>query len=309
MSLTNEHIAVLGHSGFVGQALLKKIPLAKGISLRDPSWGAQVMDAAIMINLVGKAHDHRGKASEQDYYDVNVEITKEIFQTFLGSPARLLVHISSLAALEEFESSGPLRESDQCNPISWYGKSKRAAEEWLLSQKLPISKKLLIIRPPMIHGPGDKGNLRLLYKLIAKGIPYPLSSFDNKRSFISIDNFTFFIEKMIEKEENLQSGLYHIADDEPISTKEIIKIIKDLTGKKTPDIALPKSFVKALAKIGDLLPIPLNSKRLKKMTGVLLISNEKIKRDLNIAKLPYSAHEGMERTIASFIDQPRKRVV
>ena len=303
MKLVNENIAILGHSGFVGKALLREIPLAKGISLRDIAWKSQITDAKVIINLVGKAHDHKSEAAEVDYYTVNVDLTKAIFQAFIDSSASLLIHISSLAALEEFESVDALEEFHPCNPVSWYGKSKRAAEEWLLSQELPHGKKLFIVRPPMIHGSGDKGNLGLLYKLIAKGIPYPLSSFDNKRSFISIDNFTFFIEQIIEQEQKLRSGIYHVSDDEPLSTKEIIKIIKNLTGKKTPDIALPKSFVKAIAKIGDILPIPLNSKRLKKMTGVLLISNKKIKQELGIVKLPYSAYDGMKKTIASFIDQ------
>src|SRR5690606_12663074 len=106
--------------------------------------------------------------------------------------------------------------------------------------------------PPMVHGPGDKGNLALLYKLISKGIPYPLSSFDNSRSFISIDNFSFFIQQIIEHQDKLDSGIYHIADDESISTKEIIEIIKNVTGKNVPNIALPKFLVKGIAKIGDI---------------------------------------------------------
>src|SRR5690606_16164829 len=118
--------------------------------------------------------------------------------TFLESDADLLIHISSLAAIEEFESATPLTESDECHPQSWYGQSKHTAEEWLFAQQLPENKKLIIVRPPMVHGPRDKGNLDLLYKLISKGIPYPLASFDNKRSFISIDNFSFFIEQIID---------------------------------------------------------------------------------------------------------------
>src|SRR5690606_36290322 len=145
-------------------------------------------------------------------------------------------------------------------------------EQWLMKQELPENKKLIILRPPMVHGPGDKGNLGLLYKLIAKGIPYPLSSFNNRRSFISIDNFIYFVREIIDKQERLKSGIYHISDDEPVSTKEIIAIIKDVTGKNTMNIAFPKFVVKGIAKIGDLLPIPLNSKRLKKMTSNLLVS-------------------------------------
>lgn len=300
MKLANEHIVVLGHSGFIGQALLKNLPIGKGVSLRDESWEEQIIDATVLINLVGKAHDHKGEATGAEYDYVNVDLTKKVFRGFLDSSATLMIHISSLAALEEFESSDPLKESDNCNPISWYGKSKRAAEEWLLSQELPSEKKLVIIRPPMIHGPGDKGNLGLLFKLISKGIPYPLSSFDNKRSFISIDNFSFFLQQIIENDEKLASGVYHIADDESVSTKEIIEIIKKVTRKKSPDIALPKFFVKAMAKIGDVLPILLNTKRLKKMTSDLVVSNAKIKQALGIDKLPLTAKEGLVRTIESF---------
>jgi len=304
MSSTNR-IVVLGHSGFVGQAVLKKIPSALGVSLRDTDWKTKVMHSTTIINLVGKAHDHENKASQKDFYDTNFELIKEIFRAFLESSATLLIHISSLAALEEYHFSGLLVESDKCNPVSWYGKSKRAAEEWLLSKKLPLGKKLIIIRPPMIHGPGDKGNLGLLFKLISKGIPYPLSSFDNKRSFIAMENFTFFMEQIIEKERQLISGIYHISDDEPISTKDIIRIIKGVTGKRTPNLAFPQFLVKAIAKIGDLVPIPLNSKRLKKMTGVLLVSNMKIKKALNVDSLPCSAEEGMRRTINSLYEQSK----
>lgn len=303
MELVNGNIGVLGHSGFVGKALLEALPGAIGISLRDDTWVSKMMQCTVIINLVGKAHDHQGMASEHDYYYTNLELSKNIFQVFLQSSVNLLVHISSLAALEEFESTIPLQESDPCNPVSWYGKSKRSAEEWLLSQKLPPEKRLIILRPPMIHGSGDKGNLGLLYKIIRRGIPYPLASFDNKRSFISIDNFVFFIKQVVEKHECLPSGIYHISDDEYISTKQIIGVIKEITGKNVSDFALPKYIVKAVARLGDFLPIPLNSKRLKKMTGDLLVSNEKIKNYLEMERLPLTAIEGMKKTIGSFLNE------
>jgi len=298
-------IAVIGASGFIGKNLLNYLEdggfEAESLSLRNDSWRNDLgKPYRGIINLVGKAHDHKGTATQDDYNYVNVELIKQIFNAFVESDANLLIHVSSLAALEEFESSNPLKESDPCHPVSLYGKSKREAEEWLLAQKLPANKKLIIVRPPMVHGPGDKGNLGLLYKLISKGIPYPLSSFENNRSFISIENFSFFIQQIIESQEKIDSGIYHVSDDEPVSTKEIIEIIKKVTGKNTPDIALPKFFVNGIAKVGDFIPIPLNSKRLKKMTGDLLVSNTKIKQALGIDQLPLTAKEGLEKTIRSF---------
>lgn len=291
---------ILGSSGFIGQGLLQHIKSATGLSLRDSSWKESLKSADVIINLVGKAHDHQGTATEQDYYDANVELAKEVFEAFKASDATLLIHVSSLAALEEFESSEALTEQARCNPTSWYGKSKRAAEEWLLAQELVADKKVIILRPPMVHGAGDKGNLGLLYKLISKGIPYPLAAFNNERSFISIDNFCFFIQQLLEKSAWIESGIYHIADDESIATSDVIRIIKSVTGKNTRNLAIPKKFVELLARVGDIIPIPLNSKRLKKMTSSLVVSNQKIKTALGIEKLPLTAEEGLIKTIQSF---------
>lgn len=296
------NIKILGATGFIGKNLLKHIPNIQGISLRDQHWQKNV-GGDVWINLVGKAHDHKGTAKEQDFYYANVELTQQIFEEFIKSDAKLLIHVSSVAAVEEFESAKALTEDDKNNPFSIYGKTKWEAEKWLLEQKLPEDKKLIILRPPMVHGEGDKGSLGLLYGLISKGIPYPLASFDNQRSFISIDNFCFFITEIVEQYKKLESGIYHISDDEVVSTKQIIEIIEKVENKKTPKLSLPKFLVIALAKFGDIIPIPLNTKRLKKMTGNLTVSNQKIKTALGIEKLPLTAKEGLEKTIRSFANK------
>ncbi|MPS65205.1 NAD-dependent epimerase/dehydratase family protein [Chryseobacterium sp.] len=296
-------VTLFGTTGFIGENLTDKLDenyQISTVSLRNNNWKNELVKSKVFINLVGKAHDHNKTATEEDFYHVNVDLTKNIFNAFIKSEAKIFIHISSLAALEEYESLKPLTEEDSCNPNSWYGKSKRKAEKWLLEQRLPENKKLIILRPPMVHGPGDKGNLGLLYKLISRGIPYPLSSFENKRSFMSIDNFCFFIDEIIKNEGKLVSGIYHISDDELISTNQIIDIIKKVEKKNTPDLSLPKFFVKGLAKIGDIIPIPLNSLRLKKMTSDLTVSNQKIKSALGIEQLPLSAEEGLIKTIKSF---------
>ncbi|PKF74313.1 NAD-dependent epimerase/dehydratase family protein [Chryseobacterium sp. PMSZPI] len=300
-------IAIFGSTGFVGthlkQNLINKYEIIS-YSLRDDRDNLQyIKDCAIMINLVGKAHDHKGIATEADYHYANVDLAKTIFEKFVSSKANLLIHVSSLAALEELESSDFLTEADIPNPISSYGKSKRAAEEWLLAQKISPDKKIIIIRPPMIHGSGDKGNLSLLVKLISKGLPYPLASFDNKRSFICIDNFCFFIEKTIENYHNLNTGIYHISDDQALSTKSVISIIQKEYGKRTFSLSVPRFLMIGIARIGDFLPILINSTKLKKMTSDLLVSNLKIKKELDIHTLPYTAEDGLRKTIRSFIDK------
>lgn len=296
-------IILFGGSGFIGENVMKKFPKNSivPISLRTDEWKNNLpSEAEVFINLIGKAHDHEGRASYADYYEANVELSKQIFSEFFKSKAQLLIHISSIAALEELESPYPLKEEDFNNPLSHYGKTKREAEVWLLNQHLPKEKKIIILRPPLVHGEGDKGNLGLLYKFISKGIPYPLSAFENSRSFLSMDNFIFFLKEIINNQDKLDSGIYHIADDEVLSTKKILDIIKRVENKKIIDLYIPPIVIKVLARIGDFSPFPLNTKRLKKMTSNLEVSNQKIKSVLEIKKLPISAEKGIEITIKSF---------
>jgi len=296
-------LLILGTTGFIGKNLVENLcdeHIITSKSLRSEGWERGLDNHDVYINLIGKAHNHNNNATESDFYQANFNLTKDIFNVFLKSNAQVFIHISSIAALEEFESDHELIETDECNPSSWYGKSKRLAEKWLMDHKLPPDKKLFIIRPPMVHGAGDKGNLGLLHKFISKGIPYPLASFENKRSFISIDNFCFFMNEIIKNAEKLPDGIYHIADDESVSTGEIIEIIKQVEQKNIRNLSLPQFFIKVIAKVGDVLPIPLNSLRLKKITSDLTVSNQKIKFALGIEKLPLSAEEGIFKTIKSF---------
>src|SRR5690606_7774372 len=157
----------------------------------------------------------------------------------------------------------------------------------LLAQPLPEGKRLFIIRPCMIHGPGNKGNLNLLYKVVQKGMPWPLAAFHNQRSFLGVDNLNFLIEQMIEKED-LPSGVYNFADDEVLATNELVTLIAQYLGKKPKLWSISSGLIRSLVRVGDVLPLPLNSERLKKLTESYEVSNAKIKAALSIDKLPLS---------------------
>lgn len=293
-----------GDSGFIGSHLSKKLKVpfqCKFVSMRNLDWMNEDFAADCIINLVGKAHDFTGKATDKDFYYANYELAKKAFQIFTSSQATMFIHISSLAAIEEVESSTSLSETSGYNAVSSYGMSKKAAEEWLMRQDLPSDKKLIILRPPMVHGAGDKGNLRQLYKLVSKGIPYPLVRFKNRRSFLSIDNFCFFIEQILLQNEKMATGIYHLSDDETLSSNEIVNVMKQETGLKIPCFPLPKRIVRWLSKLGDhSRALPLNTWRLKKLTSNLVVSNKKIKIALAINRLPKTAKEGLRETIRSF---------
>ncbi len=305
-------VLITGIRGFVGQNLMHYL-VSKGfkvvgVSRRNEekseivSWEAlakQTINADAWVHLAGKAHDVTGNQDQNEYIQVNLELTKIVFNYFLDdSIAHTFIYFSSVKAVAS-SVEGVLKEGDSFQVDNPYGASKRAAEQFLLSQKLPKGKKLVILRPCMIHGPGNKGNLNLLYKVVQKGLPYPLAAFHNERSFLSIDNLVFSIQKII-SDAQFPSGVYHIADDDSFSTNELVQLIANTIGQKAKLWHFPKSLVNGLAKIGDILRLPLNSHRLQKLTESYLVSNEKIKIALRVERFPISAKKGLVKTIKSF---------
>lgn len=182
--------------------------------------------------------------------------------------------------------------------ISAYGKSKLAAENYILSKIKSTDKQIFILRPCIINGPGNKGNLTLLYKLVSKNYPWPLGSFFNKRSFCSIENLCFIINELLERHD-IPSGIYNIADDEPISTNDIIKLIGESINNKSHIISINKYLIVILAKFGDIFKLPLNSDRLTKLTESYVVSNAKIKIALG-KELPISTRTSLIKTFQAF---------
>lgn len=294
---------ITGSSGFVGKnltAYLNKQDIeVQGLSLRATDWKNHIYKPAnAIIHLAGKAHDTANTSSADEYFIVNRDLTIELFQEFLKSDSKDFFFFSSVKAVAD-TVEGVLYENIMPKAVTPYGQSKLEAETYLLNQKLPAGKRLFIIRPCMIHGPGNKGNLNLLYKVVQKGIPWPLAAFENQRSFLSIDNLSFLVHQMLQNE-NVPSGIYNFADDDPISTNQLIKIIGKASGRKTKLWNVSSSFINGVAKVGDIIKLPLNSERLKKLTESYVVSNQKIKNTLSINKLPLSAEEGLVKTIQSF---------
>ena len=293
-------IIITGATGFVGKNLSSflenKECQIESLSLRN-SWTLDSSADAI-IHLAGKAHDTKNTSAEEEYFKVNRDLTIQLFEQFLNSEIKDFFYFSSVKATAD-SVEGFLDENHASDPKTPYGKSKLEAEKFLLNKELPKNKRLFIIRPCMIHGPGNKGNLNLLYKFVQKGIPYPLAAFENKRSFLSIDNLNFLILEMLSNKK-VASGIYNFADDEVLSTNELVKLIANTSGKKEKLWKISSKLISATAKMGDVMKLPLNSERLKKLTENYWVSNQKIKNALGIDQLPVSASEGLEKTIKIF---------
>ena len=304
------NIAITGNSGFVGVNLapylenkgndiigVSRTPL-KSNELKYSGLNLTVWNSInAFIHLAGKAHDLKKTSKENDYYKVNTELTKTLFDQFLVSDCEVFIYMSSVKAAAD-NLKGKLDENFEPIPVTAYGKSKLAAENYILSKNIPENKRVYILRPSMIHGPNNKGNLNLLYSFVSKGIPYPFGKYFNKRSFLSIDNLCFIINELIDNNK-IESGIYNIADDVSLSTIDLVRVISEVLNKPTRIIKIPKLFVRLLAKVGDFFPIPINSERLLKLTENYEVSNLKIKKAIH-KKLPLSSIEGIKKTITSF---------
>ncbi|MFR8029980.1 MAG: glycosyltransferase [Bacteroides uniformis] len=159
-------------------------------------------------------------------------------------------------------------------------------------------KQVYILRPCMIHGPGNKGNLNLLYNVVRKGVPWPLGAFENRRSFTSIDNLCYVVEGLLTKE--VASGIYHMGDDEALSTNKLIALMCRALERKPHIWKINRGLMEFCARLGTLLHLPLNEERLHKLTENYVVSNAKIKAALGIDRMPVRAEEGIVRTIKSF---------
>ncbi|MCA6488418.1 MAG: NAD-dependent epimerase/dehydratase family protein [Chitinophagaceae bacterium] len=289
-------IFLTGSSGFVGINLQSY--LSSGFQFKNYNRGETVVvKEDIVIHLAGKAHDTKNVAQPEEYYQVNTELTKKIFDAFVHSTARVFITLSSVKAAADLVD-GVLTEEVVPNPQTHYGKSKLLAEQYILAQPLPPGKRVYIIRPCMIHGPGNKGNLNLLYRVVSKNIPWPLAAFNNRRSFCSIENLCFVINELIRRE-NIPSGIYNVADDEALSTNDLIRCMAESLGRQPKLLSLPTNLIQTLARLGDWLKLPLNSERLQKLTESYVVSNQKIKTAIG-KPFPLSAKEGLMRTFRSF---------
>jgi nucleoside-diphosphate-sugar epimerase len=312
-----KRILITGINGFVGTNFTKRWSenhklFGLDIKRRDKKGVEQTfgwdnfnnlppLDA--IVHLAGKAHDTKNKRLTHSYFDINVGLTQKIFDYFMESDAKTFVFFSSVKAAADSVPGDILTENVVPHPVGPYGESKIKAEQYILNfmknDPRVHDKNIYILRPCMIHGPGNKGNLNLLYNVVSKGIPWPLGSYENLRSFCSIDNISFVVEQLIVKDD-IESGTYHVGDDEPISTNELIGMISESVGKRSRIWRLPKCLMNMAASIGGVLHLPLDKIRLRKLTENYIVSNDKIKRALGIESMPVSAIEGMKRTLESF---------
>lgn len=313
-------ILITGVHGFVGTNLVKslsKMHIIYGLDIISPikdgvrftfGWyhldmKDEIPEVDAIIHLAGKAHDTKNQTESDEYFKINRDLTIKIFDYFCAHPyiKKFVFFSTAKAAADKLD--GILTEDVVPTPVGPYGESKIAAEEYILNimKNRPDELKdrgVYILRPCMIHGPGNKGNLNLLYNVVKKGIPWPLGAFENRRTFTSVENICFAVNGVLTKD--VPSGIYNMGDDEALSTNELIEEICKSLGKKAHIWKLPKGLMYGVAKVGGALHLPLDSERLRKLTENYISSNAKIKKALGVENMPVNAREGLRVTLESF---------
>lgn len=297
-------IILTGSTGFVGTNLIKYFKkynieiisvyrnnfesfLSKHIFIKDD----------IILHLAGLAHDTNNVLDPKKYYLVNTELTIKLFDVYLNSKASNFIFLSSIKAVAD-ESTELIDELYLPTPTTPYGRSKKLAEDYINENGNKSNKKYIILRPTMIHGPGNKGNLNSLNNLIKMRIPWLLGSFENKRSLCSIDNLLFILKKLIYNI-HIPSGTYNICDDLPLSTNEMVKILATSNNTKIKILKINRNVIIFIAKVGDIFNFSFNSEKLEKLTENFIVSNKKIKNTIGY-DLPISSKDGLLKTANSF---------
>lgn len=295
---TRMSILITGIHGFVGthlSALLRDEYRVYGF---DKEATSRHYDA--IIHLAGKAHDTANRSAAEEYFAANTELTRKIFDFFLESAATKFIFFSSVKAVADVVTGDELTEDAVPAPVGPYGESKMAAESYILSRSGHRNwkkKRVYILRPCMIHGPGNKGNLNLLYRVVRRGMPWPLGAFDNRRSLAGIDNVCFVVDQILKRD--IPPGIYHLCDDEALSTNEIVGLMCAMTGQKPRVWRLNRGLIRFCARVGTWLRLPFNTTRLRKLTESYVVSNRKIRQALGIKRMPVDARAGLRKTIRS----------
>jgi nucleoside-diphosphate-sugar epimerase len=305
-----ETVLVTGANGFVGRALCDMLA-ASGRRVRkavrmpvpglpdavavgdigaDTDWRAALEGVSGVVHLAARTHVLRETASDPlaEYRQVNVAATERLARSAAARGTRRFIFVSSVKASGECTEGRPFTENDAPRPEDGYGISKWEAEQALSRIATETGLEVVVLRPPLVYGPGVKGNFLQLMNLIARGVPLPLGAIHNRRSFIYTGNLAGAIVKALDVPQ-AAGRTYLVSDGEDVSTPDLVRGLARALGVKPRLLSLP------LAALG--LTATLAGKRAEfaRLTGSLQVDSSRIRRELDW-RPPFTLAQGLELT-------------
>ncbi|HBW21905.1 MAG: NAD-dependent dehydratase [Elusimicrobia bacterium GWA2_56_46] len=309
-----QNILITGATGFIGRALCDKL-LADGIHIRaavwreelsgniqeglsivpidsigpDTDWAEALAGVDTVIHLAARVHVMDEKAEEPlaAYRRVNVAGTERLARMAAANGVKRLVFISSVKVHGE-EAAKSYTEDDPPAPLDPYGISKLEAEEVLKKISGETGLEVVIVRPPLVYGAGVKANFYRLMGIVARGIPLPLASIVNVRSFIYLGNLIDAIT-VCAAHPRAAGQTFLVSDGEDVSTPELIRRLAGCMGRPARMFPFPAFLIRLAGKLTG------KTAAVERLLGSLVVDNGRIRRELGW-KPPFTMTEGLRET-------------
>lgn len=327
ISDSTQSVLVTGATGFIGSHLIpllleqhwlvkvalrhpeqaklpsEVIPISVGNIDRRTDWSCALQGCNAVVHLAARAHVLREMAldPEKEFFDTNTWGTANLVQQAIASGVEHFVSISSIGAMAT-QCNLPLSETSPCTPDTPYGRSKLAAEKALIEKATASEMTWTILRPPLVYGAGNPGNLERLIRLVRSRLPLPLGGINNRRSLIYVGNLIDAIATCLVHPQ-AKNQIFLLSDRQPLSTPEIIRQIARSLELSVLLLPVPPLWLKWAGLGGNLLerlldrPLPLNRDTVERLLGSLVIDSTYIRETLDWSP-PYGTEQGFQNTFS-----------
>lgn len=307
-------VLVTGATGFIGAALCKRL-LEEGLPVHGTvrsigptilpqgvvsvqlesiekkyEWDTIINDTETVVHLAARVHVMKNSVADlfSEYCKVNVSGSKSLAQAAATCGVKRFIFMSTVKVNGE-ESAKTYKETDKPAPRDPYAISKLQAEQRLRKIAAESGMELVILRPPLVYGPGVKASFLRLLKVVERGIPLPLASINNRRSLIYLENLLDAIVTCI-NHPRAAGQTFLINDGRDLSTPELIRLMAETMGRKVRLFSFPPGMLKTMGKITG------RSAEIDRLIGSLCVDSSKIRTMLGW-KPPYRTEEGIRETV------------
>ena len=311
-------VFLTGSTGFVGSSLLarlQKFPDYRVVSAVRSAFSSASDDVvsvgdidgttdyssaltgvSLVVHAAARAHKIKDDCSDPlaDFCKVNVEGTLNLARQSVAAGVKRFVFISSIG-VHGLNSDKPFKETDTESPHDAYAISKYEAEVGLRKLAAETGLEVVIIRPPLVYGGVAPGNFKSLINLLAKPLPLPFGSVNNRRSMVYVGNLVDFIIHCIDHPK-AANQTFLVSDGHDVSLSELIRLIRQSMKRPAWLIPVPVSLFQLAGKLTGKMAL------VDRLVGDLQVDSRKARELLNWTP-PYTLEEGIKETVAEFINR------
>ncbi|MEP6573560.1 MAG: NAD-dependent epimerase/dehydratase family protein [Gemmatimonadota bacterium] len=324
-------IALTGSSGFVGGHLRRAL-LDGGMQVRSlvrrPAAGESEISVGdfqdrgllsqalagveTVVHLAARVHvmTETSPDAAAEYRDVNVTLTRSLLAAAGAAGVRHFVFASSVKVMGE-TNEAPWTEESPAAPADPYGISKLEAERLIQREARRFGMRATILRFPLVYGPGNRGNMLRLFRLVERGLPLPFGSVGNRRSLAYVGNVVAAFEAVLAAPLTGQE-IFFVSDGEDLSTPELLRLIGRGLGRSVHLVSIPPALLVSLAAAGDRIlgsrPAPRLAPAVERLVRSLRVDSSKLTR-LSGHRPPWTPSEGLAETGRWYLEQRRKALV